>query len=33
VTGFLGVPVRVREEVFGHLYLADKRDAAGSRAG
>ena len=24
--GFLGVPVRVRDEVFGNLYLADKRD-------
>jgi signal transduction histidine kinase len=23
--GFLGVPVRVRDEVFGNLYLADKR--------
>lgn len=23
---FLGVPIRVREELFGHLYLADKRD-------
>jgi len=24
--GFLGVPVRVRDEVFGNLYLTDKRD-------
>jgi signal transduction histidine kinase len=24
--GFLGVPVRVRDEVFGNLYLASKRD-------
>ena len=24
--GFLGVPVRVREEVFGNLYLTDRRD-------
>jgi signal transduction histidine kinase len=24
--GFLGVPVRVRDEVFGNLYLANKRD-------
>ena len=25
---FLGVPVRIREQVFGNLYLTDKRDAA-----
>ena len=24
--GFLGVPVRIRDEVFGNLYLTDKRD-------
>ncbi|MET7640909.1 GAF domain-containing sensor histidine kinase [Streptomyces sp. NPDC005438] len=24
--GFLGVPIRVRDEVFGNLYLCDKRD-------
>jgi signal transduction histidine kinase len=26
MTSFLGVPVRVRSEVFGNLYLTDKRD-------
>jgi GAF domain-containing protein len=26
MTSFLGVPIRVREEVFGNLYLTDKRD-------
>ncbi|GAA0250714.1 GAF domain-containing protein [Saccharothrix mutabilis subsp. mutabilis] len=26
--GFLGVPVRVRDEVFGNLYLTDKTDGA-----
>ena len=25
---FLGVPIRVRDEVFGNLYLTDKVDAA-----
>ena len=25
---FLGVPVRTRDQIFGNLYLADKRDAA-----
>ncbi|WP_051366163.1 GAF domain-containing sensor histidine kinase [Hamadaea tsunoensis] len=25
---FLGVPVRIRDQVFGNLYLAEKRDAA-----
>ncbi|WP_336162310.1 GAF domain-containing protein, partial [Amycolatopsis sp. VC5-11] len=25
---FLGVPVRVREEVFGNLYLTEKKDGA-----
>ena len=24
---FLGVPIRVRDEVFGNLYLTDKRSA------
>jgi two-component system, NarL family, sensor histidine kinase DevS len=27
--GFLGVPVRVRDEVFGNLYLTDKRGGGG----
>jgi signal transduction histidine kinase len=27
MTSFLGVPIRVREEVFGNLYLTDKRSA------
>ena len=27
MTSFLGVPIRVRDEVFGNLYLTDKRDA------
>jgi GAF domain-containing protein len=27
VTSFLGVPIRVRDEVFGNLYLTDKRDS------
>ncbi|MEO3840607.1 GAF domain-containing protein [Streptomyces sp. B22F1] len=26
---FLGVPIRVRDEIFGNLYLTDKRDADG----
>ncbi|TQJ92136.1 histidine kinase [Streptomyces sp. SLBN-31] len=26
--GFLGVPIRVRDEVFGNLYLTEKRDGA-----
>jgi signal transduction histidine kinase len=29
MTSFLGVPVRVRGEVFGNLYLTDKRTSAG----
>ncbi|WP_169982542.1 MULTISPECIES: GAF domain-containing protein [unclassified Microbispora] len=29
MTGFLGVPVRVRGEVFGNLYLTDKRGGGG----
>ncbi|MCX7619615.1 MAG: GAF domain-containing sensor histidine kinase [Acidimicrobiales bacterium] len=28
MTSFLGVPIRVRGEVFGNLYLTDKRDGA-----
>ena len=28
MTSFLGVPIRVRDEVFGNLYLTDKRSAA-----
>ncbi|WP_245627504.1 GAF domain-containing protein [Actinomadura oligospora] len=28
MTTFLGAPVRVRDEVFGNLYLTDKRDGA-----
>ncbi len=28
MTSFLGVPIRVRNEVFGNLYLTDKRSAA-----
>jgi signal transduction histidine kinase len=28
MTSFLGVPVRVREEVFGNLYLTEKRDGS-----
>ena len=27
MTSFLGVPIRVREDVFGNLYLTDKRSA------
>ena len=27
MTSFLGVPIQVREEVFGNLYLTDKQDA------
>ena len=30
--GFLGVPIRVRDEVFGNLYLADPWRRAGSTA-
>jgi signal transduction histidine kinase len=26
MTSFLGVPIRIRDEVFGNLYLTDKRD-------
>lgn len=29
MTSFLGVPIRIRDEVFGNLYLADKLDADG----
>ncbi len=32
MTSFLGVPVRVRGEVFGNLYLTDKRGGAGFTA-
>lgn len=28
MTSFLGVPVRIRDEVYGNLYLTDKRDGA-----
>jgi signal transduction histidine kinase len=28
MTGFLGVPIRVRDEVFGNLYLTEKRHGA-----
>jgi signal transduction histidine kinase len=28
MTSFLGVPIRLRDEVFGNLYLTDKRSAA-----
>jgi signal transduction histidine kinase len=28
MTGFLGVPVRIREKVFGHLYLTERRDGS-----
>ena len=27
MTSFLGVPIRVRDEVFGNLYLTDKASA------
>jgi GAF domain-containing protein len=29
MSGFLGVPVRIRDEVFGNLYLTNKRDGGG----
>ncbi|WP_369221155.1 GAF domain-containing protein [Streptomyces sp. R39] len=29
VNGFLGVPIRVRDQVFGNLYLTEKRGGAG----
>ncbi|MEO7268743.1 MAG: GAF domain-containing protein [Knoellia sp.] len=28
MTSFVGAPVRIRDEVFGNLYLTDKRHAA-----
>ena len=28
MTSFLGVPIRIRDEVYGNLYLTDKRDGA-----
>ena len=28
MTSFLGVPVRIRERVFGHLYLTERRDGS-----
>jgi signal transduction histidine kinase len=28
MTGFLGVPVRIREKVFGHLYLTERREGS-----